>query len=187
VTARFFPSARAFRSWLARHHDSETELWVGFHKKHTGKKGLQYLEAVEEALCYGWIDGLMHPIDAESFRQRFTPRKRTSSWSAVNLKRVEALVAAGRMMPPGMAAWQQRDTRKDAQYLFERGAAAFSPEQERAFRRQKAAWTFWEKQPPGYRRLATHWVTSAKREETRARRLTQLMARCAAGQRLPGA
>jgi uncharacterized protein YdeI (YjbR/CyaY-like superfamily) len=111
MNATFFPSAKAFRAWLAKHHDRETELWVGFYKKGTGKKGLQYLEAVEESLCYGWIDGLMNPIDDSCYRQRFTPRKRTSSWSAVNLKRVEALIAEGRMMPPGLTAWEQRDKR----------------------------------------------------------------------------
>ena len=187
MTARFFPSAKAFRTWLAQHHGSETELWVGFHKKATGKRGLTYLEAVEEALCWGWIDGLMHPIDDTCFRQRFTPRKRTSSWSAVNLKRVEGLIGASRMAPPGLAAWEQRDKRKDAQYLYERGAAAFTPEQEATFRRQKRAWAFWEKQPPGYRRLATHYVTAAKQEATRERRLQRLIDCCTRSERLPGA
>jgi uncharacterized protein YdeI (YjbR/CyaY-like superfamily) len=185
MTARFFPSAKAFRNWLTRHHDSETELWIGFHKKATGKGGLTYLEAVEEALCFGWIDGLMHPIDETCYRQRFTPRKRTSSWSGVNLKRVEALMAAGRMAPSGIAAWEQRDRRKDAQYLYERGAAAFSTEQESVFKRNKKAWGFWETQPPGYRRMATHWVNAAKRDETRERRLAQLIERSGSGLRLP--
>jgi uncharacterized protein YdeI (YjbR/CyaY-like superfamily) len=187
MNATFFPSAKAFRAWLAKHHDRETELWVGFYKKGTGKKGLQYLEAVEESLCYGWIDGLMNPIDDSCYRQRFTPRKRTSSWSAVNLKRVEALIAEGRMMPPGLAAWEQRDKRKDAQYLYERGAAAFSPEQEAQFKRSKKAWAFWETQPPGYRRLATHYVIAAKQEATRERRLQRLIDCCARSERLPGA
>lgn len=187
MSAKFFPSVKAFRTWLARNHDRETELWVGFYRKSTGKKGLQYVEAVEEALCHGWIDGVMHPIDETCFRQRFTPRKRTSSWSAVNLKRVEALIAENRMMPAGLAAWQQRDRRKDAQYLYERGAAAFTAAQERAFKRNEAAWAFWLLQPPGYRRLATHYVSAAKREATRERRLQRLIDCCARSERLPGA
>jgi uncharacterized protein YdeI (YjbR/CyaY-like superfamily) len=129
----------------------------------------------------------MNPIDDTSYRQRFTPRRRTSSWSAVNITRVEALIAAGRMMPPGLAAFEQRDTRKDAQYLYERGAAAFSPEQEQRFRSRKRAWAFWETQPPGYRRLATHYVISAKQEATRERRLTKLVECSARSERLPGA
>lgn len=187
MTPKFFRDAKAFRSWLAKHHDSETELWVGFYKKASGKKGLQYVEAVEEALCYGWIDGLLHPIDDTCFRQRFTPRKRTSSWSGVNLKRVDALMAAGRMATPGLAAWKQRDPRKDAQYLYERGAAAFGTEQERQFKRHKAAWKFWESQPPGYRRLATLYVISAKQDATRERRLERLIDCCSRAERLPGA
>jgi uncharacterized protein YdeI (YjbR/CyaY-like superfamily) len=187
VKARHFRSAAAFRTWLSRHHGHTKELWILFHKKSSGNGGMGYVEAVEEALCWGWIDGVLRSAGDESFVQRFTPRRPGSTWSAVNIKRVAALTTAGRMAPPGIAAFEGRDRRKDASYLFERGAAAFLPEQERAFRKDRRAWSFWEQQPPGYRRLATHYVTSAKREETRARRLKRLMECSRDGCRLPGA
>jgi uncharacterized protein YdeI (YjbR/CyaY-like superfamily) len=187
VTPRFFASVAAFRRWLRANHDRATELYVGYHKKHSGKGGLTYPEALDEALCWGWIDGVVRTIDADSYHQRWTPRTRDSQWSAVNIRKVAELTAAGRMQPPGIAAFERRNRAKDATYSYERAAPAFDAEQERAFKRNRAAWRFWEGQPPGYRRLATHHVTSAKKPETRARRLATLIACSAAGRRLPGA
>ena len=184
---RFFASVAAFRTWLSRNHDKEVELIVGYYKQGASKRGMTYKEAVDEALCWGWIDGVVRSIDAERYQQRWTPRKSTSNWSAVNIAKIAELTAAGRMQPPGIAAFEGRDRRKDATYSYEKAAAAFSAAQERAFRRNKKAWTFWSSQPPGYRKLATHYVVSAKQEETRERRLARLMECCARSERLPGA
>ena len=182
---RFFRTRAAFRAWLEKHHARRTEQYVGFHKKGSGKGGLTYDEAVDEALCFGWIDGIIRRIDEHSYMHRFTPRKPTSNWSAVNLRKMKRLLAEGRVAPAGMASFEGRDRRKDAQYSYEREAAAFTPAQEKRFRAARTAWRHWESEPPGYRRTATHYVTSAKREATRERRLDLLIECCAEGRRLP--
>jgi uncharacterized protein YdeI (YjbR/CyaY-like superfamily) len=183
---RFFATPAAFRAWLHAHHDRETELLVGFHKKGSGKPSITWPESVDEALCYGWIDGIRRSLGEESYTIRFTPRKPGSNWSNVNIAKVAALLEAGRMMPAGIAAWERRDPKKSGAYLFERGdAATFDAEAERRFKRSRRAWAFFQAQPPGYRRLVTHYVTSAKRAETRERRLTTLIECSARGERLP--
>jgi uncharacterized protein YdeI (YjbR/CyaY-like superfamily) len=183
---RFFATAAAFRAWLDAHHDGESELVVGFHKKGSGKPSMTWPESVDEALCYGWIDGVRRSLGEDSYTIRFTPRKSTSSWSNVNIAKVAALLAAGRMMPAGIAAWERRDPKKSGIYLFERNdRVAFDPADERRFKRSRVAWSFFQEQPPGYRRLATHYVTSAKRPETRERRLAALIGCSARGERLP--
>ena len=181
---RFFPTPGDFRRWLAAHHDSEEALWVGFHKKATGKPSITWPESVDEALCFGWIDGLRRSVDDEAYAIRFTPRRPDSHWSRVNLERVAVLIAEGRMAAAGMAAFESRDPAKCGRYSYERERARFTSEQERAFRRNVDAWTFWEAQPPGYRKQATTWVVTAKREETRARRLAALIEDSANGLRI---
>lgn len=175
MAATFFETPHDFRRWLEANHDARNELWVGYHKKATGKPSITWEESVDEALCYGWIDGLRRSIDAESYMNRFTPRRKGSHWSRVNLGRVEALIAEGRMQPPGLAAYEARDPEKSGRYSFERDEARLSAEQEKAFRARPEAWAFWTAQPAGYRRQTASWVVSAKREETRARRLATLI------------
>jgi uncharacterized protein YdeI (YjbR/CyaY-like superfamily) len=179
-----FASAGDFREWLRKNHARSTELWVGFWKKDSGKAGMTYEQAVDEALCYGWIDGLVKRHDERSYKQRFSPRKPTSVWSAINIGKVERLKAAGRMAKPGLEAFENRDPRRTGLYSFENRDVKFSPEVERRFRAKRKAWTFFENQPPGYRRLMAFWVMSAKREDTRTRRLDQLIERSAAGERI---
>jgi uncharacterized protein YdeI (YjbR/CyaY-like superfamily) len=186
ATPRFFATPAAFRAWLAAHHDRESELVVGFYKKGSGKPSITWPESVDEALCYGWIDGVRRSLGEESYTIRFTPRKSRSIWSNVNIAKVQALLAAGRMMPAGMAAWERRDSAKSGIYSFERlEAAAFDAEAERRFSGNRAAWKYFQAQPPGYRRLATHYVVSAKRPETRERRLIALIEHSARSERLP--
>jgi uncharacterized protein YdeI (YjbR/CyaY-like superfamily) len=181
---KFFATPAAFRRWLEANHASKTELWVGLWKKDSGKTGLTYEEAVDEALCYGWIDGLARSHDERAYKQRFTPRKRTSVWSAINLAKVARLKAAGRMAPPGLEAFEKRDPNRAGLYSFENRDVKLSPAFEKRFRASRKAWSFFAAQPPGYRRLMAFWVMSAKREETRTRRLAQLIARSAAGERI---
>jgi len=179
-----FANAAAFRKWLARHHAAESAIELRIIKKHAGTPGLTYREAIEEALCYGWIDGVVHAIDAVSFRIRFTPRKPSSYWSAVNLRRYAELDAAGRIAPPGRAAFERRVERPRARYSFENPPARFSAPFVREFKTHPEAWRFFAAQPPGYKRTATFWVMSAVREETRTRRLTRLIDVSAEGRRL---
>jgi uncharacterized protein YdeI (YjbR/CyaY-like superfamily) len=183
---RFFESAAQFRAWLDANHASAAVLWIGFYKAHTRRGGLTYPEAVEEALCYGWIDGLKKRLDDDAFVQRFTPRRATSMWSAINLRKVERLVSAGRMHAAGLAVYEARDPRRALQYSFERTQPAeLDAALARRFRANRAAWRFFESQPPGYRRVALHWVMSAKKPETRAKRLDHLIAESARALRLP--
>jgi uncharacterized protein YdeI (YjbR/CyaY-like superfamily) len=183
-TPRFFRTAAEFRRWLERHHATEGELWVGFWKKDSARGGMDYGEAVEEALCFGWIDGLVRGRDAESYMQRFTPRKAKSIWSAVNLKKIEELARAGRMAPAGIEAHAKRDPSRTNLYSTENRHVVFSPAFARRLKADKPAWKFFEAQPPGYRRIAAFWVMSAKREETRERRFAQLLAVSAGGARV---
>jgi uncharacterized protein YdeI (YjbR/CyaY-like superfamily) len=182
---RFFRSASDFRDWFTLNHDKVQELWVGFYKKMSGKAGISYQEAVDEALCFGWIDGLKKAVDDVSYTHRFTPRKRRSFWSAVNIKRAVELKRLGRMMPPGLKAFAGRDEQKAMQYLYERSTCQFGGAYEKQFRRNAKAWKFFQAQPPGYRRTATWWAISAKREETRTRRLSTLIETSERGRRLP--
>lgn len=184
MAPRFFASQAAFRKWLEANHAKAGELWIGFWKAHTGRKGLTYEEAVEEALCFGWIDGLVKRHDEAAYMQRFTPRRARSVWSAINIAKVEALRKAGRMAKPGLAAFAGRDTKRAGLYSFENREVVLEAAFEKRFRARKAAWTFFAAQPPGYRRLAAFWVMQAKREETRERRFAQLVADSAGGRRV---
>jgi uncharacterized protein YdeI (YjbR/CyaY-like superfamily) len=181
----FFASPEEFRAWLEEHHERESEVFVGYWKKHTGKPSLTWSQAVDEALCFGWIDGVLRRVDDERHVQRFTPRKPASNWSAVNIAKVEQMRAEGRMRPAGEAAFARRRDDKSGVYSYEqRHKAALEPEQEERFRANAAAWEFWSASPPSYRTMATWWVVSAKKPETRERRLAQLIADSAAGRRL---
>jgi uncharacterized protein YdeI (YjbR/CyaY-like superfamily) len=184
VKPRFFATPEAFRAWLEKHHATEKELLVGFYKKDSGKKSITWPESVDEALCFGWIDGIRKTIDNISYTIRFTPRKVKSRWSAVNIKRVAELTKLGRMKPAGLAVFEKRDASQAEGYSYERKEAQFDAAMEKRFRANKTAWTFWEAQPPYYRRTLTYWVISAKREETREARLEKLIAASAEGRRI---
>jgi uncharacterized protein YdeI (YjbR/CyaY-like superfamily) len=184
VRPTFFRTPDAFRRWLERHHAAKTELWVGFYKAASGRGGLTYTDALDEALCFGWIDGVRKRLDAEAFVQRFSPRTAKSYWSAVNTTRVLALKKAGRMHAAGLAAFERRDRATSGRYSFERAGAALPPADEKRFRANRKAWAYFEAEAPWYRRVVAHWVTSAKREETRQRRLDRLIADSAAGRRI---
>jgi uncharacterized protein YdeI (YjbR/CyaY-like superfamily) len=182
---RFFSSPLKFRAWLERHHESAAELWVGFHKKGSGKPSITWPESVDQALCFGWIDGIRKGVDEDTYAIRFTPRKRTSTWSAVNIRRVKELRRMGLMHPAGGRAFEARADEKSAIYAYEqRRHPTLEPALERKFKASKRAWQFFQAQPPGYRKLATWWVVSAKKEETRLKRLAVLMEDCANGRRL---
>lgn len=178
---RLFRDADAFRDWLQRHHATEAELWVGFYKKGVPKQSIAYPEAVDEGLCIGWIDGITYRVDEELYTIRFTPRTKRSNWSAVNVRRVGELSAAGRMHPPGLAAFEARTPERTGTYSYENRPAELPPDYAARLRAEERAWTWWEAQTPSYRRAATWWVVSAKQEATRDRRLQQLIDDCAAG------
>jgi uncharacterized protein YdeI (YjbR/CyaY-like superfamily) len=172
----FFATPAQFGAWLEEHHADATELRVGFHRKATGRPSITWPEAVDEALCFGWIDGHRRGLDGERYEIRFTPRAASSTWSAVNVARVEELRREGRMRPAGLAAFERRSESRTGTYSYEqRAEAKLTKEQERAFRANGAAWEFFQHQPPWYRRTATYWVVSAKKEETRAKRLATLI------------
>lgn len=175
MNVTFFKSASEFHTWLEANHDRSTELWVGFYKKDSGRAGITYAEAVDEALCFGWIDGLKKRVDAVSYMHRFTPRRPRSNWSLGNIRRVEKLTRLGRMTPAGLKAFAARDPRRSGVYSFENAARRLDAARERRFRANRTAWEFFRAQPPGYQRTATFWVMSAKREDTRWSRLSRLM------------
>lgn len=181
---RFFASASAFHRWLAANHARTRALVVGLRKVHVKPQGLTYAQALDEALCFGWIDGVRRAHDADAFTVRFTPRKRGSIWSLVNVRHVARLTAEGRMRPAGIAAYEARDEKRTGVYSSENRDRALDPASERKFRRHAKAWAFFSAQPPGYRRIAAFWVVSAKREETRARRLATLIDDSANGRRI---
>jgi uncharacterized protein YdeI (YjbR/CyaY-like superfamily) len=180
----FFATPIEWRAWLEKNHASETEVFVGFHRKATGLPTMTWSEAVDQALCFGWIDGVRRSIDETSYYNRFTPRRPKSNWSAVNIKKVEQLTKQGLMHPAGLAAFEKRSEERSNSYSYERAKAKLSASYEKRFRAHKGAWAFWESQPPGYRRTATWWVASAKREETRERRLATLIEDSAKGRRI---
>ncbi len=181
---KFFASAAAFGRWLERHHAREAELWVGYWKKGSGRPSMDWPQSVREALRVGWIDGLRRSIDDQSYVIRFTPRQPTSVWSAVNIRLAESLIAAGQMLPAGLQAFGQRHLHPRSGYTFSDRPERLPPPAQKLLRANPAAWAFWQLQPPGYRRSAVHWVCQAKRDETRQRRLLELIADSAAGRRI---
>lgn len=179
----FFATPEAFRAWLDAHHATAPELLVGFWKKASGRPSIDWPQARDEALCVGWIDGVRHSTGPESYTIRFTPRRRGSIWSKVNVARYEALSAERRMRPAGMRAYEENKA-KSGVYAYENETKALTEAETEAFRANAAAWTDWERRPAGYRKTVLHWVTSAKKPETRARRLATLIADSAAGRKL---
>jgi uncharacterized protein YdeI (YjbR/CyaY-like superfamily) len=184
TTPTFFRTPAHFRKWLDKHHGKATELLVGYYKVDSGKPSMTWQQSVDEALCFGWIDGIRRRIDDESYSIRFTPRKAGSNWSAVNIKRAKELAAAGLMMQAGLDAFAQRDETRSEVYSYERKHAELSPDALKILKADKKAWNHFTTLAPGYRRLAAHWVASAKREETRARRLAELIERLRRGERV---
>ena len=183
--ALFFRTPAEWRAWLEAHAAEATEVWVGFFKRGAGETGITWREAVDEALCFGWIDGKRQSIDAARRRIRFTPRTARSIWSNVNVARAEELSAAGRMRPAGLEAFARRRAERSGVYSHEQaGAPELDPEQGARFRERPEAWAFFEAQAPSYRKAALWWVVNAKREETRERRLAALIADSAEGRRL---
>ena len=180
----FFAAPGELRAWLESHHETDRELWVGFHKKGSGRPSVTWREAVDEALCFGWIDGVRKTIDEKRYVIRFTPRKPKSNWSNVNIKRVGELTKLGRMKPAGLAVFEQRHASQQEGYSYERKEAQLDDAMVKRFRAHRKAWEFWEAQPPYYRRTLAWWVISAKRDETKAKRLEQLIAASGEGRRI---
>ena len=182
----FFATPDELRAWLEENHESATELLVGFYKKGSGKPSITWPESVEQALCFGWIDGVRRGLDDESYTIRFTPRKRSSTWSRVNLEKVEELKRRGLMRPAGLRAYEERREAKTGVYSYEQRETAELPaEYEERLRANAKAWEDWSARPPSYRKAAIWWVVSAKREETRERRLAQLIEHSARGRTVP--
>jgi uncharacterized protein YdeI (YjbR/CyaY-like superfamily) len=178
-----FPTAYEFRTWLAEHHVSADALFVGYYKKGVTKQAMTYPQAVDEALCFGWIDGITYRIDEELTATRFTPRRKGSSWSAVNIAKVAELTASGRMQDAGKRAFESRDRRKDASYSYERPALELEADMLARFMADTRAWAYWQAEQMSYRRTASYWVMSAKRPETRERRFGELLEASRAGRR----
>ena len=182
---RHFKTPAGFRAWLEKNHATKRELWVGYYKKHTGRPTITWPQSVDEALCFGWIDGVRRPVDAESYAIRFTPRKPTSNWSAINLRRVKELMKSGHMRPAGRTAFETRRDKKSTGYSIAALPVDLDPAYAKRLRKNPAAWKFFQAQPPGYRKLVNHWVTSAKQESTRLARLEVVMVHSARGERIP--
>jgi uncharacterized protein YdeI (YjbR/CyaY-like superfamily) len=180
----FFPTEADFRRWLETNHETAPELLVGFWKKSSGKRSIDWPQARDQALCFGWIDGIRKSLGDDAYTIRFTPRRKGSIWSMVNVARYEALKAAGLMTPAGERAYE-RDKHKSGLYAYEKPLASLNADEEERFRGDRTAWADWEKRPPSYRRSALNWITSARKAETRMKRLAELIAVSAMGRRLP--
>jgi len=183
--AVFFADAAEFRAWLEVNHSMATDLWMGLYKKHVPNRGLTWEDAVLEALCFGWIDSVVQRIDDDATRQRWTPRKKSSTWSNINVAHVERLIAQGRMTPPGLAAYESRDPAKTGVYSFERDDHAFTPEHAALLAANRDAQRWWDAATEGYRKIAMNWVAGAKQQATRDRRMAQLIEDSAAGRLIP--
>jgi uncharacterized protein YdeI (YjbR/CyaY-like superfamily) len=182
---RFFRTPADFRAWFLENHQRADELLVGFYKKSSGRPSITWPESVDEALCAGWIDGIRRRIDEDSYSIRFTPRRPNSIWSLINTRRVAVLTKEGRMLDAGLKAFAARDEKKTGVYSFERATATFPPAYLKVFRANQKAWAFFSTQGAYYKRMLAYWVTSAKQEETRQRRLAQLIDLSARGSK-PG-
>ena len=184
MNPKFFPTPSTFRKWLAANHTKAKELVVGFYKKGSGKPSITWPESVDEALCFGWIDGVRNSIDEESYRIRFTPRKPSSVWSAVNIRNVERLIKEKRMQPAGLKAFEARKENRSGIYAYEQRSPELVEPYAGIFKRNKAAWKFFQAQPPYYRKTMNWWIVSAKQEGTRSKRLDKLIEESAKGKRL---
>jgi uncharacterized protein YdeI (YjbR/CyaY-like superfamily) len=176
MTPIFFATQNEFREWLQKNHLKETELYVGFYKVSSGKPSMTWSQSVDQALCFGWIDGVRYSIDNDSYKIRFTPRKKKSIWSAVNIKKVESLIEQGLMQAAGLEIFQHRTESKSGIYAFENEEVKFSPELEKIFKANKPAWDYFQSLAPTYRKPSAKWVMSAKQESTRLKRLNELIA-----------
>jgi len=185
MEAKFFQHPDDFRQWLEENHQSEEELWVGFYKKATGIPSITWPESVEEALCFGWIDGLRKSIDEKSYKIRFTPRRPDSNWSQVNLNMMEKLIDNGKMQPAGLKAFQERDPSKSKKASYERKQIELPEEYKDQIKEHPEAWSFFQELAPGYKKQSIHWVMQAKREATRQRRLNILIESAAEGKKIP--
>ncbi len=182
---RFFATPAKWREWLQRHHASTAEVWVGFHKRGSGRPSITWPESVDEALCFGWIDGVRKRLDESRYVIRFTPRRKGSVWSSINLARIKELTRLGLMRPAGLAAHEARTAAKSGIYSYEQRKRARLPvAMQRRFKGNRKAWAFFQQQAPWYRKVTTWWIVSAKREETRERRLATLIEDSAAGRRI---
>ena len=180
----FFPTPSDLRNWLKKHHASETELWVGFYKKSSGRPSITWPESVAEALSFGWIDGIRKTIDDISYKIRFSPRKRSSVWSAINIKMAQELIDEGRMQTAGLKAFQARKENRSGIYSYEQRRDQLEEPYVGLLRKNKTAWDFFQAQSASYRKMVGWWVVSAKREETRLKRLEQLIEASAKGKRV---
>ncbi|HNX49570.1 MAG TPA: YdeI/OmpD-associated family protein [Thermoanaerobaculaceae bacterium] len=185
VKPTFFATPSAFREWLGSHHAEADELWVGFYRKSSGRPSLTWPESVDEALCYGWIDGIRKSLDDLSYTIRFTPRRPGSIWSGVNIERAAALLENGQMQPAGLEAYEARRENKSGLYSYEQRGVELEEPYDRILRQNQAAWSFFQAQPPSYRKAVSWWIVSAKKEETRLKRLERLAAFSVQGRRLP--
>lgn len=182
--ALFFPTPAHFRRWLERNHDSQPELWVGYYKKDTGRRSITWLESVDEALCFGWIDGIRKAVDEISYTIRFTPRRKTSVWSAINIRNVQRLTETGRMQPAGLKAFEARRAQRCEIYSYEQRPKELPGPLKARLRKNRKAWNYFEMQPPGYRRRMIWWIVSARTEVTQLKRLAQLAEISARGKRV---
>jgi uncharacterized protein YdeI (YjbR/CyaY-like superfamily) len=182
----FFASPSAFREWLERHHADADVLWVGYYKKSAGKPSITWPESVDQALCFGWIDGVRKSFDDESYMIRFSPRKPGSIWSSVNIKRAKALIEQGQMRPAGLKAFEARKENKSGVYSYEQRSVDLPEPYERLLKKNKAAWRYFEKESAYYRKAVFWWIVCAKKEDTRMKRLDQLVACSEKGERIPG-
>ena len=179
----FFSGAKEFRKWLEKNHSVEKELIVGFYKKETGKPTMTWSESVDQALCFGWIDGIRRNVDSESYSIRFTPRRPGSNWSKVNIKKAEELKEAGLMKPEGLKLFNNRKEPSGDRYSYENLPDTLSSENEELFRKNKTAWAFWEKQASSYRKVKIFWINAGKQEDTRMNRLSKLISYCEQGKK----
>ena len=178
----FFATAEELRDWFDAHHQTASELWLGYHRKRTGRPTISWSDAVDEALCVGWIDSVRYSLDDDRSAQRFTPRRPGSVWSAINVRKVGELTARGRMRPAGLAAFDARDPDRTAIYSHEQAEVSLADEETTRIRANEAAWADWQGRPPSYRPAVTHWIASAKKPETRTRRLEALIEASATGE-----
>jgi uncharacterized protein YdeI (YjbR/CyaY-like superfamily) len=181
---KFFRAPTDFGSWLEKNHATATELWVGFYKKDSGKPSITWPESVDQALCFGWIDGIRKQVDEISYQIRFTPRRRGSIWSAINIRRAKELVSQKQMRPAGLKAFETRIENKSGVYSYEQRSSELSEPYAKLLKKNKRAWNFFQTQPPSYRKMIGWWIISAKKEETRVARLAKLISESAKGKRL---
>jgi len=181
MTPEFFARPSDFRKWLQKNHKKETELVVGFYKVDSGRPSMTWSQSVDEALCFGWIDGVRKSIDKDSYQIRFTPRKSTSIWSAINIRKIEALIKNGLMQPAGLKSFEKRTAGKSAIYSHEKSEAALTKHFLAQFKANKKAWGYFQSLAPSYRKVSAHWIMSAKQEATRKKRLHQIISDSAAG------